>query len=100
MRVYKIGRDASCDVTLDDDSVSRNHAELLTLEDGRLYLTDCASTNGTCVVRDAQRQPVRQTFVRRSDHVCFGNRQLTVAELLQKIAPARPDQEENHARSS
>ena len=36
-RKFVIGRDASCDVVLADDSVSRRHAELLVFDDGMLF---------------------------------------------------------------
>ena len=40
-----IGRDESCDIWLDDDLVSRFHAELAWYE-GKCCLTDCGSMNG------------------------------------------------------
>jgi len=41
-----IGRDDSCDITLDHSMVSRNHAEI-NFSKGRIKLTDLDSTNGT-----------------------------------------------------
>ena len=43
-----IGRDASCDVTLEDNAVSRNHAVINSDNDG-YFLADLSSTNGTYV---------------------------------------------------
>ncbi|MEN3001333.1 MAG: FHA domain-containing protein [Armatimonadota bacterium] len=41
-----IGRDPSCDVLLNDATVSRRHARIL-IEDNTAYLEDLGSTNGT-----------------------------------------------------
>lgn len=53
-----IGRDPSCEITLDDRAVSRSHAAVEADADGYV-LVDCDSTNGTYVddrrVRDRQR---------------------------------------------
>jgi RsiW-degrading membrane proteinase PrsW (M82 family) len=49
--LYTIGRDPGCDITLADDSVSRVHAELSFMPDGRPYLRDCGSVNGTRITR-------------------------------------------------
>jgi len=43
---YIIGRDPSCDIVLTDNSVSRQHAELIVNEKGILLLIDQHSTNG------------------------------------------------------
>jgi adenylate cyclase len=47
-RTVVIGREADCRVVLQDDLVSRRHAEV-TFADGRLVLRDLGSTNGTTV---------------------------------------------------
>lgn len=52
-----IGRDADCTISIDDDSASRRHAEVL-LSDGAFVLRDLGSTNGTFlggVLRGASR---------------------------------------------
>jgi ABC transport system ATP-binding/permease protein len=52
-----LGRDASCDVVIEDLLVSRRHAELRRLPDGRYELEDLGSRNGTFVNgRRVQRQ--------------------------------------------
>ncbi len=45
---YVVGRRATCEVVLTDPTVSREHA-LLEWRDGKLYLTDLKSKNGTYV---------------------------------------------------
>jgi len=44
-----IGREETCDLVLDDARVSRRHASLKVLEDGRVELTDLGSGNGMFV---------------------------------------------------
>jgi diguanylate cyclase (GGDEF)-like protein len=58
-RAFEIGRDASCDLTLQDTSVSRRHARI-TATEGRTYLVeDLGSRNGTFV---NGRPVTRETF--------------------------------------
>ena len=68
-----IGRDPSCSIILQDPLVSRSHAELKRLPDGRYLLTDLASTHGTfvrderisgCVLTDQQEFVVGDTHLR------------------------------------
>ncbi len=42
-----IGRSVDCNIYLDDEGISRNHAEVLKDEDGVVSITDLNSTNGT-----------------------------------------------------
>lgn len=65
----RIGRDRSCDVVLYNEQVSRNHAEIR-FDDGRFWLVDLGSTNGTrvneTIVQDAAAR------LRRGDTVRIG----------------------------
>jgi S1-C subfamily serine protease len=44
-----LGRDASCDVVLDDDEASRTHARITVQPDGSLVVEDLGSLNGSFV---------------------------------------------------
>ena len=44
-----LGRGEHAEIRLDDDGVSRRHAEIIRLEDGAIQLRDLDSTNGTFV---------------------------------------------------
>lgn len=68
--VVTIGRDRENDIVLDSDSVSRRHARV-EHRDGRIYLTDLDSTNGTYVNDD--NEPVRDCQLRRGDQVKIGD---------------------------
>ncbi|TFH64431.1 MAG: GGDEF domain-containing protein [Candidatus Zixiibacteriota bacterium] len=46
--VLTIGRSSQCDIQIEDDKVSRKHAEI-NLRDGLVWLTDLQSTNGSYV---------------------------------------------------
>lgn len=45
-KTFRIGRDASCELVCDDPLISRRHAEVR-LEDGRWWVIDLGSRNGT-----------------------------------------------------
>jgi hypothetical protein len=57
-RPLVLGRSRRCDVVLDDDTVSRIHAELRRTDDG-WYLRDLSSSNGTCVAGRPIARPER-----------------------------------------
>ena len=85
-----IGRGASCDVRIEDDSVSALHARL-DLQQGRWLLTDLASRNGT---RLGLRRVAGPETVRDGDHIIVG-----AADLLFLIddAPTPQARELRHA---
>ncbi len=85
-RKYTVGRANTCDIVLADESVSRLHAELVLLADGKLLVTDCRSTQGTVLLRvGGPPAPVRQELVSPLDALRFGTVTLPVKELLQAI---------------
>ena len=73
LRTWVVGRERGCDVPLDDASVSRRHAEFVRVPDGRLYVTDCATTNGTFVLDGGDWRAIRQTFLEPADRIRFGD---------------------------
>jgi ABC-2 type transport system ATP-binding protein len=72
------GRDASADLTLQDDQISRRHVQF-ELEDGRLVIEDLGSTNGTFVNGALLGGP---QVLRHGDRVQVGN------TLLELVSPA------------
>ncbi len=85
-RKFTIGRERSCDIPLADDSVSGHHAELEFLQDGKLLLTDCKSTNGTFLRGSGgQSRPIHRSLVSPLDQVSFGAVTLGVGELIQAL---------------
>ncbi|MFC0532555.1 FHA domain-containing protein [Phytohabitans kaempferiae] len=71
---YVIGRDYGCDLRLTDDSVSRRHA-MLTSVDGQWMVVDLGSTNGTRI--NGWRLQV-QTPLRPGDVLDLGLQRLRV----------------------
>ncbi len=90
-RKYTIGRGLSCDVVLSDDSVSRVHAELTLLEDGKLLVTDCRSTQGTFLMQHGgEVREIKQELVLARDTLRFGNVSMLVKELLHAVHLKHP----------
>lgn len=88
---YTVGRAPTCDIVLADESVSRVHAELVFLADGKLLITDCRSTQGTVLMRLGGAQiSVRQELVSPLDTLRFGTITMPVKELLQAIHLKHP----------
>ena len=81
VRTYVVGRDGTCDVRLDHSTVSGRHAEVVRVEGGRLYVTDCATTNGTYVLAGREWRAIRQAVVEPTDRLRFGGFEMTVRRL-------------------
>lgn len=76
-----LGRDASADVQIDDASVSRQHAKILSDAEGGVSIVDLESKNGTYV--NGIRVDLR--VLRHGDRVTLGDVEL---EFTQTEAPA------------
>jgi len=72
-----VGRAAGCGVSLTDTTVSQLHARIFPGTDGRLWVEDLGSTNGTFVNRKKVSAPVP---IRRGDRVQVGSTVLEVAK--------------------
>ena len=81
-RKITIGRSTDCDLVLADISVSRLHAELELIENGRLLLTDCHSSQGTFLIRAGHEEKVKQQTVSKHDLLRFGKITIPVSEIL------------------
>ena len=54
-----IGRDAECDIVINDRQVSRIHAQIKILESNEIQLTDLNSKNGTFINGEMITKPVK-----------------------------------------
>ncbi len=68
-----VGRSRECDVRVDDNNVSRRHAELSRGEDSEWSVVDLGSTNGTEV---NGRRITRRTPLRDGDRIAIGGTEL------------------------
>ena len=89
MKTVVIGRNPNADVVLADSSVESRHAEVLVTDDGRYYLTDCATKSGTWIAVGARSgeevwEQTRQTFVAPDQPVRLGSYRCTLKSLLAK----------------
>lgn len=81
-----VGRDADCDLILEDLSVSRKHAEIL-VAGGRVQVKDLGSRNGTFVEGDR----VAEARLSMGQIVQFGELAFRLREC-DKLEPTRPAQ--------
>ena len=81
IQVHKIGRE-DVDIVINDSGVSRLHAELIDLTDGRYYLTDCDSVSGTFVYRNNEWEKLKQDFVQANEIINLGKSQYTAHALI------------------
>ena len=86
--IQVVGRDATCDVRLDDSSVSRQHADVEQLADGRLRITDRGSANGTFVLLDGEWRAFKQADVDPSARLRFGTHEIVAGNLRRMGASA------------
>ena len=84
--VYRIGRSPGVDIRIDDDSVSRVHAELIATPSGSYYLTDCASSGGSYVAQNGEWRRIRQEFINPTDAILLGHYQTTASALIAMAA--------------
>ncbi|MGD8372446.1 MAG: ATP-binding protein [Syntrophobacterales bacterium] len=79
-----IGRDASCQVSLDDRTLSRQHAKIMR-HDGVLTIEDLGSVNGILVngVR------VSKSDLKEDDRLTLGNVELRLRQAVGMAAPAK-----------
>ena len=86
----RLGRSSSCEISIPDLSLSRNHC-LFEVRDGALWVTDLASANGTLVNDEPLGADSKQ--LRRGDRVTAGETVLALVEPggeLPSETPAAP----------
>jgi RsiW-degrading membrane proteinase PrsW (M82 family) len=83
-----LGRDPGADFTIADTSVSRRHAELVLLDDRRIFVRDLDTANGTARLRSGQRTPIQRDVIAPGDDVAFGDVILSF-ELLHEMLLTR-----------
>ena len=88
----RLGRSSSCEISIPDPALSRNHC-LFEARDGGLWVTDLASANGT-IVNDVQLGPDSHCL-QAGDKVLLGDSVIQVVPSGESVAtpasaPAAP----------
>jgi len=68
MQTFSIGRNASNNIVLNDDMVSRQHAEMIVMDNGQVMIKDLGSSNGTFV----NGNKINESFLKAGDIVKCG----------------------------
>jgi hypothetical protein len=94
VKTLVIGRSPFADVVMADPSVATHHAEIVVTDDGRFYLTDCATESGTWRLDEAGHgdqhwRPIRQAFVRGDEPLKLGEHRCTADELVRTARKGR-----------
>jgi anti-anti-sigma factor len=86
-----IGRGATCDIVLEPRSISRVHAHLEPLAEGRWKVLDAGSQNGI----EVNGKPVREAVVTFGDRLGFGTEVVAIlrATSQEDVAPPSDDPE-------
>jgi len=87
MNTYRIGRGADADIVIADDSVSRDHADLIEAEGGGYYWIDRNSSNGSFHLQGGSWIRLAEGYLTADDPIRLGSYQTTVAGLLAGPSP-------------
>lgn len=83
---FIIGRDVKCDILINDESISRQHAEIMKTERG-YRITDMNSKNGVFV----NNQRINQHFLQDSDRIMIGDKYFDI-KILKPIFVPEPEE--------
>jgi len=101
MRTLVVGRSPFADVVMADPSIATHHAEIVITDDGRLYLTDCASETGTWRLDvpggEQHWRPVRQVFVADDEPLKLGEHRCTARQLVRAAREGGPREGQSSA---
>ena len=84
----RLGRSSSCDISIQDPALSRNHC-LFELRDGALWVTDLASANGTTVNGEPLGADSRR--LQAGDRLAAGDSALALVEPGAEAAAEPPE---------
>ncbi|RKZ38416.1 MAG: hypothetical protein DRQ49_14350 [Gammaproteobacteria bacterium] len=84
MKTYIIGRSQNADIVITnaDQSVSAFHLELTEDSNGKYFVTDRKSANGTYRKYGGRWIAIQETYVSLNEQLLLGKYQVTIRELL------------------
>jgi pSer/pThr/pTyr-binding forkhead associated (FHA) protein len=88
IKTYLVGCNKDADIVIKnaDRSVCGFHLELTEDTNGKYYVIDRKSTNGTYRKHGGRWQPIRQTYVSLDDRLLLGKYLVTVRQLLAMLS--------------
>ena len=75
------GREPSCDLVLEDSTLSRVHARIELSDDGLVTIHDAGSSNGTFLNRNERWIRVRKVTLSIGDRIRFGDIEVPLGRL-------------------
>lgn len=89
---WTLGR-KNADITIDKENISRLHA-ILSFTDGKFYIKDSGSTNGTRIKRDGDFIKLKEkTELFPEDILFFASFEISFKQLLKKTEEIKPNQD-------
>ena len=89
LKTLSIGRSLERDVVINDDSVSRKHAEITLARDLRIFVIDAASAAGTSILRNGGWVDVRQDYLNPGEVLRVGSVEFDEDQIREWLE--RPD---------
>jgi hypothetical protein len=87
MQTFTIGRSASNSIVLNDEMVSRHHAEMIVMDNGQVFLRDLDSSNGTFVNGNR----IKECYLNKGDIVKCATTFFKWAQYINEPVSAKPD---------
>jgi pSer/pThr/pTyr-binding forkhead associated (FHA) protein len=78
-----IGRASECNLVVDDESVSRIHANIEVTGEGYLAVQDARSSNGTFLHRNGRWIRTRKVILGSQDRIRFGDHEVPLDRLIE-----------------
>ena len=78
-----VGRLPTCELCLEHDSVSRQHATVQVTEEGYLAVQDNASSNGTFLRRNGRWIRIKRAILGNQDGIRFGEQEVPLEHLVE-----------------
>lgn len=81
MKIKTCGRETSCELVLEHPTVSRLHARIELADDGRVFVQDADSSNGTFLNRNDSWIRVKRITLCIGDRIRFGDCEVPLEKL-------------------